>query len=93
MNFDVAALGRAAEQVECLVRAAALLRHQDALGLLDDRHSIQPGLQPGEGRVVQQLPPWAADIDGVNGRLQPRLGFFEPLRLRVELQPGGLPPM
>jgi len=64
-----------------------MLGHQDALGLLDDRHRLQPGLQPGERGAVQYLPLGAALPDLVQGDLQPGPGHFKPPRLGVELEP------
>ena len=43
--------------------AAPLLGHDDALGLLNDRHGLLLGLQPGKRRVVQDLPLRPARLD------------------------------
>jgi len=85
-DLDVGSLRRPAHQVERFVRAALVLRHQDALGLLDDRHGLQPGLQPGERGVVQYLPLGPTALDPVEGRLQSCPDVLEPPRLGLELQ-------
>ena len=77
MHLDVGALGRREQELEGLVGPAPLLCHQDALGVLDDRHRVQPGLQPRVRGAVQDAPPVARPED-VSGRLQSRLGLGEP---------------
>ena len=42
---------------------ASLLGHHDPLGLLDHRHGGHLHLQPGERRVLQDVPPRAAPAD------------------------------
>jgi hypothetical protein len=91
-DLDIGALGRPAQQVERLVRSAPVLGHQDALGLLDHRHAVQPGQQPGKRGIVQDLWPGSIFLDCLNGRFQARSGLFKPLGLGVELPPRGVQP-
>jgi hypothetical protein len=88
-DVDVGPLGRPAQQIECLSRPALLLGHQDSLGLLDHGHGTQPGLEPGKLGTMQPLLLRRAFATPLSDRLQALPGFFEPLRLNVELQPGG----
>src|SRR5215475_2721000 len=78
---DVGALRGPAQQVECFVGPTPVLCHQDALGLLNYRHGLQPGLQPGERGAVQYLPLGPPLLDLVKSGLQPFLGSFKPPRL------------
>jgi hypothetical protein len=84
-DLDIGPLGRLAQQVKRLAGPAPLLRHQDALGLLDHRHGLQPGLQPGERGVAQDLLLLAAPSALADDPLPPLLGFFKPSHLGVEL--------
>jgi len=69
-----------------------VLGHQDALGLLDHRHGLQPGQQPGKRGIVQDLWTGQAFLNCLNSRFQARPGLFKPLGLGVELLPHGLQP-
>jgi hypothetical protein len=52
----VASLGRPAQQVECLGFPAVRLGHDDALGLLDHGHGLQPGQQARILGPLHQVP-------------------------------------
>jgi hypothetical protein len=86
-DFDVGALRRSAKQIECLVGATPALCHQDALGLLDDRHRLELGLQPGERGFAQPLMLGPGAVHPLECQLKLCPDRFEPLDLRLELQP------
>ena len=55
-NGHVGPLGSPPQQVEGLGLPTARLGHDDALGLLNHRHGLQPGHQPQVHRPLQQFP-------------------------------------
>jgi hypothetical protein len=69
-----------------------VLGHQDALGLLDHRHAVQPGQQPGIRGIVQDLWPGPVFLDCLKGRFRARPVLFKPLGLSVELPSRGVQP-
>jgi hypothetical protein len=90
VHLDVGALGCPAQQVKRLIRPAPLLGHQDALGLLDHRHRLHLGLQPGIRRLVQDLTSRPALPDLVTSRLRASGGLLKKVRETLGLQPRGL---
>lgn len=75
----------APEQVERLIGSAPMLGHQDPLGLLDDGHCFQPGLEPGVRGIVRYLPFGSALTALLEGFPQTCPGLFGSLRLSIEL--------
>jgi hypothetical protein len=68
------------------------LGHQDALGLLNYRHGLYPGQQPGIREIAQDVWPRRAFLDCPNRLYQACPGLFKPLGLGVELLPHGVQP-